>query len=91
MSVAYDIRVSGRVQGVGYRFYALQCARRTGVTGYVHNARNGTVEVVIVGSVTACEDMLAALEQGPRGGRVDAVSAQPLQPPPRYADFQVSF
>ena len=91
MVVAFDVRVSGRVQGVGYRYYARASAHTAGVTGYVRNVPNGTVEAVIVGPAEACEDMLAALRKGPRGGRVDAVSAQPLSPPPRYEDFRVTF
>lgn len=91
MSVAYDVRISGRVQGVGYRYYARECARDIGITGYVRNAPDGRVEAVIVGTREACDEMLYALERGPRGGRVDDVSALPLRPAPRYDDFQVTF
>ncbi|MEO2004172.1 MAG: acylphosphatase [Candidatus Poribacteria bacterium] len=91
MSVAYDVRVSGRVQGVGYRYYTRECARSLGVTGYVRNVPDGMVEAVIVGTAEACEKMLYALERGPGGGRVDDVSALPLRPPPHYDDFQVTF
>ncbi|MBT3266567.1 acylphosphatase [Candidatus Poribacteria bacterium] len=91
MVVAFDVRVSGRVQGVGYRYYARSCAATAGVTGYVRNVPDGTVEAIIVGPAEACEHMLTALRKGPLGGRVDAVSAQPLRPPPRYEDFRVTY
>ncbi len=91
MVVAFDVRVSGRVQGVGYRYYARACAHTAGVAGYVRNVPNGMVEAVIVGSAEACEEMLRALRKGPLGGRVDDVKAHRLSPPPRYDEFRVTY
>jgi acylphosphatase len=89
--VAFDIRIAGRVQGVGYRYYAHACAWRLGITGYVRNARNGTVEAVIVGTKEMCEQMLHDLERGPSTGRVHGLSVEPLSPAPHYEDFRVTY
>ncbi len=85
--VAFDVRVSGRVQGGGYRY----CAHRLGIAGYVRNVPNGTVEAVIVGTKVACDEMLRDLERGPSTGRVDGLSVQPLAPAPAYEDFRVTY
>ena len=44
------IFISGRVQGVSFRFYTIKKARQTGVSGWVRNLDNGRVEAVIIGS-----------------------------------------
>jgi acylphosphatase len=89
--VAFDVRISGRVQGVGYRYYAHACAHRLGVAGYVRNLPNGTVEAVIVGTKAACDEMIRDLERGPSTGRVDGLYVQPLAPAPAHEDFRVTY
>jgi acylphosphatase len=68
--------VSGRVQGVGFRFFAVTAAERAGVAGYVRNLADGRVEVYALGD----EDQLAALHRelqvGPRFASVAAVQAE---------------
>ncbi|MCU0629543.1 MAG: acylphosphatase [Methanoregulaceae archaeon] len=44
------VHVSGRVQGVGYRYYVMECGQQAGVTGYVRNMADGSVEVIAEGS-----------------------------------------
>ena len=66
--------VSGRVQGVGYRWFAARTARELGLRGWVRNAPDGSVEAVGAGSDDALEAFGAALRRGPVGSRVDAVS-----------------
>ncbi len=66
-------RITGRVQGVGFRFFTRQAAQELGVGGWVRNCRDGSVEAVAVGS----QEQLAAFEEaigrGPAGSRVTAV------------------
>ncbi len=57
--------VHGRVQGVGFRNFVLQTARRLGLKGWARNRINGTVEVVAQGPKPAVEALLKALERGP--------------------------
>ena len=65
--------VTGRVQGVGFRFFTENQATRLGLSGYVKNCADGTVEAYAVGDAEALEEFKAALAEGPRSARVDEV------------------
>ncbi|MGP3534632.1 acylphosphatase [Microbacterium sp. RD1] len=67
------VRVRGRVQGVGYRYTAQARADELGLTGWVRNRADGTVEAEIEGSGDAVDAALAFLHEGPPGARVDEV------------------
>jgi acylphosphatase len=69
--------ISGRVQGVGYRYFALRAAEKCGVAGTARNLPDGTVEVVAQGDAGAVETLRAHLETGPSFGRVDRVVEEP--------------
>ncbi len=66
--------VSGRVQGVGFRWFVLRCAERNGLTGYARNLPDGRVEVLARGDAETQARLADALRQGPPGARVDAVT-----------------
>lgn len=72
--------VSGRVQGVGFRFFAERAARELGVRGWVRNLPDGSVETVAEGEEDAVSLYLARLKTGPRASRVDAVAVDELAP-----------
>ena len=61
--------VAGRVQGVGFRYFVARTARGLGLSGYVRNLPDGTVEVAASGDRAALESLAALLEKGPTGGR----------------------
>jgi acylphosphatase len=65
--------VSGRVQGVGFRFFAERNAASLGVGGYVRNLYDGRVEVYAVGSAEQLDVLRNALRRGPRMSAVDRV------------------
>ena len=71
-----DATVRGRVQGVGYRYFALREARVLDVSGWVANESDGSVRVVAEGPRPALEALLARLEDGPPSGWVDAVATR---------------
>jgi len=71
-----DATVRGRVQGVGYRYFALREARLLGVDGWVANEADGSVRVVAEGLRPALDALVARLEEGPPAGWVDAVSTR---------------
>ena len=64
-------RVQGRVQGVGYRWFAQREAAKTALRGWVRNTEEGDVEVVASGTPEDLATLRAALRRGPRGCRVD--------------------
>jgi hypothetical protein len=68
MQARVRVRVQGRVQGVGFRYFALQHARRLGVRGYVRNCSDGSVEVLAEGDRTALEGAACAPPAGSTGG-----------------------
>jgi acylphosphatase len=68
-----QVRISGRVQGVGYRAWMRQQAIRLGLSGWVKNLPNGDVEALLCGPSQAVEQMLAACRKGPRFAEVVAL------------------
>jgi acylphosphatase len=70
--------VSGRVQGVGFRYSAAEAARQIGVAGWVRNLPDGSVEIVAQGSASAVARMTAWAWRGPRYASVDGVHVDDL-------------
>jgi acylphosphatase len=68
--------VTGRVQGVGFRFFAERAARRTGVRGWVRNLPDGSVETVVEGEEPAVMRYLDDIRKGPLGGRVTDIRVE---------------
>ena len=73
MKVTKRLIVRGRVQGVGYRQSMSTAASRIGVTGWVRNLRDGTVEAIVQGAPDDVARMLAWAHRGPPGAHVAAV------------------
>jgi acylphosphatase len=88
---AFRARVTGRVQGVGFRWSAVREARQLGLRGWVRNADDGSVEVEAEGAPSALEDFLAWLHRGPAGAFVDDVEVHPVPPGGERGDFDVEF
>ena len=87
-AVARRYKVSGRVQGVGFRNYVENAAGKIGVHGYVRNRRDGRVEVFAMGSAEELKRLRAALQRGPMMSSVDDVSEEPDAVDSRYlGDF----
>ena len=72
--------VSGRVQGVSYRYFTQQAARRLQLTGWVKNLADGSVEVQVAGDSEVLERLRQQLQDGPRFARVDHIDETPLDP-----------
>ena len=70
--------VSGRVQGVGFRWFARAEAERLGLSGWARNRRDGSVEVEVVGSRALIDKLADRLREGPSSSTVDDVAVQPL-------------
>ena len=83
--------VTGRVQGVGFRYSAVRQARALGLTGTVSNRYDGSVEVEAEGPLPALERFLEWLNRGPPGAHVRGVDVQWRAASGRFADFEVDF
>ena len=73
---AVALRIEGRVQGVGYRAFAQDEARRLGVKGWVVNRDNGSVEAALHGPGAALGDLIGILRKGPPGAVVDKLDVR---------------
>jgi acylphosphatase len=73
MLVARRFVVRGRVQGVGFRYFTQDTARRAGVTGWVRNLPDGRVEAHVEGDEEAVAHVERAIRMGPPAARVDHV------------------
>jgi acylphosphatase len=73
-TVTRQLRITGRVQGVGFRFYMERKARSLGLTGWVRNRPDGSVEAVIQGPAGAVETMTNWARQGPPSAVVSEVA-----------------
>lgn len=67
------VRIEGRVQGVGFRAWVADEAHALGLSGWVRNRRDGTVEALFGGDVEAVAEMLRRCEKGPPAARVTGV------------------
>ena len=90
MRVARRFVISGRVQGVGFRYFTQDTARREGVTGWVRNLPDGCVEALAEGDVEAVTRVERALRIGPRGARVERVYVDDEEPTGAYTTFSVT-
>ena len=70
------LTISGRVQGVGFRYHTRERARSHAVAGWVRNNADGTVDAVFEGSSEAVEALIAWCRLGPSGARVDDVKVE---------------
>jgi acylphosphatase len=83
--------VQGRVQGVSFRYYTQRRARELGLTGYVRNLWDGTVEVVAEGRRSGLDQLLAFLQVGPRAAFVTQVDVRWLTPTKDLNRFEVRY
>ncbi|MGH9458580.1 MAG: acylphosphatase [Thermoanaerobaculia bacterium] len=85
------IRIHGKVQGVGYRFYATRVARRLGLKGHIQNLRDGTVEAVVEGEPDKINEWIEELKEGPRYAEVTKIDQERREFRGTYGDFDVKF
>ncbi len=78
--VALHVRITGRVQGVFFRAWAAEQARALGVSGWVRNAADGSVEGHLEGDKTAVRQLINLLQQGPPSAQVSKVDVEVAEP-----------
>ncbi|MBM3123063.1 MAG: acylphosphatase [Chloroflexi bacterium] len=83
------IYVTGVVQGVSFRYYTLQEAVRSGVSGWVRNLPDGRVEAIAEGDEAGVDRLVEWCHQGPRAARVEHVEVLPETPTGEFQGFRI--
>lgn len=89
MKVCKHYHVSGRVQGVWYRGSARDQARELGLSGWIRNCADGTVESVACGTPQALDAFKSWLHEGPPSARVEKVEESDASETPDDGDFVI--
>jgi acylphosphatase len=89
MIVAKLFVISGRVQGVGFRYFVQDHASVEGVHGYVRNLPDGRVEALVEGDDESVLRVERALRRGPRAARIEQVEVQDVPPSGRATGFSI--
>jgi len=87
----YHIFVSGRVQGVGFRWYAQRIAERMRVTGWVKNLMDGKVEILIEGDGKELDEFLNELKEGYLGRNIEKLEKVESKGAGTYTGFSIVF
>ncbi|MBD3369369.1 acylphosphatase [Candidatus Fermentibacteria bacterium] len=75
--ICREVRVTGVVQGVGFRYWAVRTAQSLGLRGWVRNRLDGSVELLVCGSKDSVESMVRECRRGPSAASVDNVRQSP--------------
>lgn len=86
---AKRIRIRGRVQGVGFRYWMADQATRLGVSGWVRNRHDGTVEALVAGDTACVEELVRACRRGPRLAHVEEIDEELAEAPEEYGFLQL--
>ncbi|MBT3386094.1 MAG: acylphosphatase [Prolixibacteraceae bacterium] len=89
--VQYEIKVTGRVQGVGFRYYALQKAKEFGLNGWVKNTVDRGVLILVQGDETEIETFIDYLRIGPTRSRVNKISKYKMEVLSDFDNFSVKY
>jgi acylphosphatase len=86
---AYEIIVSGRVQGVGFRWFTEREAVKRNIRGYVRNLEDGRVAILAQGDLSALEEFCECIRRGPSASRVDRVETRTIEVESAVSSFRV--
>jgi acylphosphatase len=81
--------ISGQVQGVGYREWMVRKARDFGLSGWVRNRLDGSVEALVAGDTAAVEELLRLCRRGPRMAVVVSIEEDLADPPEHFGFRQI--
>ncbi|MCK4311647.1 MAG: acylphosphatase [Candidatus Cloacimonetes bacterium] len=86
-----EIIISGRVQGVGYRFFVVHIAHSLNIRGSVKNTFSGKVKIIAVGEENDLNLFIAELRKGPMMARIDKVKVSELHSAKGYESFSIEY
>lgn len=89
--IQYEIKITGRVQGVGYRYFAVQKAKEMDINGWVKNLVDGSVLIIAQGIEEEIKTFIDYLYIGPTRSRVDKISTCVMQITTVFDSFSVKF
>jgi len=85
-----EISISGRVQGVGYRYFCVRVARQLELTGWVKNNPNGTVSAWLEGNKEAVDDAIEQFRLGPSSAHVTNIAVGTRQSSGQFQSFEIT-
>jgi acylphosphatase len=89
--IQYEIKISGKVQGVGFRYFTKKRANEFELKGWVKNTVDRGVLVMVQGDETVVDTFIDHLKMGPSLSRVDKISKAKMQITKEFSDFKVVF
>ena len=88
-TLTLNMKITGKVQGVGFRFFVLQQAQKLGINGWVSNKSNGDVEALAQGEKVDLEQFIAKVKEGTTFSRVDNVNLEWMNKGEQYFGFEI--
>ena len=84
-----NMKITGKVQGVGFRYFVLRQAQKLSIKGWVSNNSNGNVEALAQGEKEGLDHFIAKVKQGPAFSRVEDVSLNWVNESEQYFSFEI--
>ena len=88
-TLTLNMKITGKVQGVGFRFFVQQQAQKLGINGWVSNKSNGDVETLAQGEKADLEQFIAKVKEGTTFSRVDNVNLEWMNKDEQYFGFEI--
>ena len=88
-TLTLNMKITGKVQGVGFRFFVQQQAQKLGINGWVSNKSNGDVEALAQGEKVDLEQFIAKVKEGTTFSRVEDVSLNWVKEAGQYFGFEI--
>ena len=87
----YNVLISGRVQGVGFRYFAVSAAEQFGIKGYVRNVRGGKVEIVCQGDEEELKPFIEEVKKGPSFSVIADAVIEEMPEDKKYNSFEIKY
>ena len=88
-TLTVNMKITGKVQGVGFRYFVLRQAQKLSIKGWVSNNSNGNVEALAQGEKEGLDHFIAKVKQGPAFSRVEDVSLNWVNEAEQYFSFEI--